>query len=155
MPYPVGTDRVADGDNAIQALAEKVDAQLSRNMGAPVAGAYTTIAPASGWAGNGGYLLLRSGWVEIRLDVTRASWAANTPILAAIASNLWPKYTVYVAMFGRGSGAPATVTMNTAGVLTAGASNGSETQGLVGNISWPLDPSRTPLAEDVTEDVTP
>jgi hypothetical protein len=27
-PYPVGTDRVADGDNAIQALAEAVDAKL-------------------------------------------------------------------------------------------------------------------------------
>ena len=27
-PYPVGTDRVADGDNAIQALAEKVEANL-------------------------------------------------------------------------------------------------------------------------------
>lgn len=28
-PFPVGTDRVMDGDNAIQALAEAVDADLS------------------------------------------------------------------------------------------------------------------------------
>jgi len=28
MPYPVGTDRVADGDNAMQALAERVDARV-------------------------------------------------------------------------------------------------------------------------------
>jgi hypothetical protein len=28
IPYPVGTDRVADGDNAMQALAERVDARL-------------------------------------------------------------------------------------------------------------------------------
>lgn len=26
LPYPVGTDRVADGDNAIQALAERIEA---------------------------------------------------------------------------------------------------------------------------------
>jgi hypothetical protein len=26
LPYPLGTDRVADGDNAIQALAERVEA---------------------------------------------------------------------------------------------------------------------------------
>ena len=29
-PYPVGTDRVMDGDNAIQALAEAVDTHLGR-----------------------------------------------------------------------------------------------------------------------------
>lgn len=29
FPYPTGTDRVADGDNAIQALAEAVDDHLS------------------------------------------------------------------------------------------------------------------------------
>ena len=33
LPYPVGTDRVMDGDNAIQALAERVEALLT-----PVAG---------------------------------------------------------------------------------------------------------------------
>jgi hypothetical protein len=27
-PYPVGTDRVTDGDNAIQALAERIDTTL-------------------------------------------------------------------------------------------------------------------------------
>jgi hypothetical protein len=31
-PYPVGTDRVMDGDNAIQALAEAVDAHLRRGV---------------------------------------------------------------------------------------------------------------------------
>lgn len=35
LPYPVGTDRVMDGDNAMQALAEAVDAQLYAGTGAP------------------------------------------------------------------------------------------------------------------------
>jgi hypothetical protein len=30
FPYPTGTDRVADGDNAIQALAASIDAYLDR-----------------------------------------------------------------------------------------------------------------------------
>jgi hypothetical protein len=29
IPYPVGTDRVMDGDNAMQAIAERVEALLS------------------------------------------------------------------------------------------------------------------------------
>src|SRR4051812_13428855 len=28
MPYPVGTDRVMDGDNAMQALAERIEARM-------------------------------------------------------------------------------------------------------------------------------
>lgn len=28
LPYPVGTDRVMDGDNAIQALAERIEARM-------------------------------------------------------------------------------------------------------------------------------
>lgn len=28
IPYPTGTDRVADGDNAIQALAERIEARM-------------------------------------------------------------------------------------------------------------------------------
>lgn len=33
-PYPVGTDRVADGDDAIKALAEKLDALLGYGIAA-------------------------------------------------------------------------------------------------------------------------
>lgn len=35
LPYPTGTDRVMDGDNAIQALAEKVELLLGPAIGAP------------------------------------------------------------------------------------------------------------------------
>jgi hypothetical protein len=48
LPYPTGTDRVADGDNAIQALAEKVD----RDTGL---GAWKTYTPTmTGWTIGGG-----------------------------------------------------------------------------------------------------
>jgi hypothetical protein len=32
IPYPTGTDRVADGDNAIQALAERIEARYPRGI---------------------------------------------------------------------------------------------------------------------------
>lgn len=45
-PYPVGTDRVMDGDDAIKSLAEKVDAalgvQAAGQVSCPVAAASTT-----------------------------------------------------------------------------------------------------------------
>src|SRR5262245_7444184 len=43
LPYPVGTDRVMDGDNAIQALAEAVEAKLGFK-----AGAFTGTTDATG-----------------------------------------------------------------------------------------------------------
>lgn len=50
-PYPVGTDRVMDGDNAIQALAEAVEATVAK--GGPWA-AYTPVVGGVGWSlGNG------------------------------------------------------------------------------------------------------
>lgn len=42
FPYPVGTDRVMDGDNAIQALAQAVNDRLG-NM----AGGLVTITPSA------------------------------------------------------------------------------------------------------------
>lgn len=30
LPYPIGTDRIMDGDNVIQALAERIEARLPR-----------------------------------------------------------------------------------------------------------------------------
>ena len=50
LPYPTGTDRVADGDNAMQALAERVEARMpwgtighGQRFDAPVVGAGTGI----------------------------------------------------------------------------------------------------------------
>jgi hypothetical protein len=46
-PFPVGTDRVMDGDNAIQALAEWADAHVYAGDGAPGApGVWATFAGA-------------------------------------------------------------------------------------------------------------
>lgn len=45
IPYPVGTDRVMDGDNAMQAIAERVDTRLGKwSSWAPTTTAYTASA---------------------------------------------------------------------------------------------------------------
>jgi len=43
FPYPVGTDRVMDGDDAIKALAEKVDTAV----GVAAAGSFTSSVPTA------------------------------------------------------------------------------------------------------------
>lgn len=75
IPYPVGTDRVADGDNAMQAIAERVDealgvlghlslGALDQNIDSGIAditGAVIIVTPA----GPGNRLLRVSGHVQI------------------------------------------------------------------------------------------
>ena len=58
FPYPLGTDRVMDGDNAIGALARKVEDQLSGSAGAVPGAPYRSHAAAvfmdNALAANGG-----------------------------------------------------------------------------------------------------
>jgi hypothetical protein len=48
FPYPLGTDRVADGDNAIQALAEKVDTAAGLHAAGSVTVTTTGANPSEG-----------------------------------------------------------------------------------------------------------
>lgn len=58
LPYPVGTDRVMDGDNAMQALAERIEARLPYgHLGSAVkvgnsAGISTTLTDVAGLSVN-------------------------------------------------------------------------------------------------------
>ena len=50
LPYPTGTDRVADGDNAIQALATALDEAAASSAGAGIVpGASVTIGAGGVW----------------------------------------------------------------------------------------------------------
>lgn len=51
FPYPVGTDRVMDGDDAIKALAEKIDTLLATDLvqGGTIAAVTST---ATSWSGS-------------------------------------------------------------------------------------------------------
>ena len=83
LPYPEGTDRVMDGDNAIKALATALDGQTN-------GGPWTAMSPlGSGWTPQGGTYIppqyRRVGdMVQVRGTATAAStgqpifiWPAN------------------------------------------------------------------------------
>lgn len=83
LPYPTGADKVAEGDNAIQALATAV----AKNPAA-LAANVQTIAPASGWTaiGSGIRYIVINGWVWIYGRAQRATGSnaavANVPTAA-------------------------------------------------------------------------
>ena len=62
FPYPTGTDRVMDGDNAIQALAEAIEAKL-KSFGLP--SALTVPGTVSGGSGSFPTCLFDSAGGEI------------------------------------------------------------------------------------------
>ena len=63
LPYPVGSDRVRDGDNAIQALAERVEAVIA--PGLVPAG---VVAPFAGGVAPAGWLLAAGGTADRTVD---------------------------------------------------------------------------------------
>lgn len=75
LPYPTGTDRVVDGDNAIQALATAVD-KNPRSVVANV-GDFT---PGTGWAalGSGIRYIAINGWVWLYGRASRASGTSTS-----------------------------------------------------------------------------
>jgi len=63
FPYPTGTDRVADGDNAIQALAEKVDDYFVGTS------AVVALNPGFDSVGNGLYVVRRGAMVYLNVQL--------------------------------------------------------------------------------------
>lgn len=81
IPYPTGTDRVADGDNAMQALAERVDTLFTAEVGQSYKAVYLTVNTGIGWTGaafgarSGGLVMIsfvcyKSGWVGTEAFIT-------------------------------------------------------------------------------------
>ena len=71
LPYPTGSDLIMDGDNAIQALAEAVDAAALREGDSgtlsPAAAGFTL---AAGFTALGGIVRRRNGVVSVNLTFT-------------------------------------------------------------------------------------
>jgi hypothetical protein len=72
LPYPVGTDLIMNGDNAMQALAEAVDTALMADTG-------TLTAAAGGFTAGAGFTALtgsvrkRSGLVSAQFTLTTSN----------------------------------------------------------------------------------
>lgn len=94
LPYPVGTDLIADGDNAIQALAERLENVFDSSFQAwmpytPVWTAATT-NPVQGGATVQGRYVRGGKWVHFAIRIGMASsttygsggWRVSLPVAA-------------------------------------------------------------------------
>lgn len=75
FPYPTGTDRVMDGDNAIQALAEKVDDYLAPQGITPVG-----ISSQNGWDVAACRVLRFGPFCVLQLYASKTSWGGSEGI---------------------------------------------------------------------------
>jgi hypothetical protein len=115
IPYPIGTDLLADGDNAIQALAERVEALLSPT--------WTALPFGSGWSTLGGQQACEYtkifGWLYFRGHANSSSTGANIctlPVGFRVAANQYFSVTYW-----NGSGlVTGQLALNTAGQLNTG-----------------------------------
>ena len=73
FPYPTGTDRVMDGDNAIQALAESVEGQIGKAKW----GAATVTTDASGNAVIAHGMGIKPAVVIGSIALSTVAWIAN------------------------------------------------------------------------------
>lgn len=94
LPFPVGTDRVMDGDNAMQALAERVDLLLG-GTGAPGGGGTPNPAAPGLWQ-------VASG-MTICTDASLAATAGSS-----ISKAMWMKIGKTVWYYGAGNSGTGT-----------------------------------------------
>ena len=124
IPYPTGTDRVADGDNAIQAVADRMNALLAQNLvGAPVP--VTNVPTVGGFAGVVTYAA-RAGVVTLNVNPTKASWAGGD-LVATVPAPYRPPMALFMCGYKLSSGNPCVMTVRPDGnivVLTAGSEVG-------------------------------
>lgn len=136
IPYPSGTDRVMDGDNAMQAIAERVAALNSSQWKLDAVGV-TNVSMGSGWTDTGTYYMIRSGWVFLRIMAGRATWVGGSPV-CYLPSTVAPTYSLYAPCIGQNSGAFVPLSVDTTGTVTTIAPNPASTNGIYGIASWPI-----------------
>lgn len=135
IPYPTGTDRVADGDNAIQAVADRVTLLLGQSLnGAPLP--YTVVpALAAGWTGVVLYGM-KAGWVSVYVGITRATWGVTEGI-CTIPAGYRPGLTQYSALMAANGAVPIMCSLAIDGGMRVQPAS-STAGGLYGGFSYPL-----------------
>lgn len=144
LPYPVGTDRVADGDNAIRALAEAVDPfagdtgwiTVGSGGSAPAYGAgMSDASPATDYR-------TRFRRVGKMVTVAVAVQRTNTLVIFTLPAGYRPSVPVFVA-FGAGAALatmyPPMASILPTGVVGMGSSTAASNAAFYGTITFPTD----------------
>lgn len=139
-PFPVGTDRVADGDNAIEDLALAVEATVQSLVGA------ATVSPlffTSGWndAGEGSKACRFGGLVVLNLWFATAASPAWSAVIGNVPVGWRPAYTAYGWInISTASGNAVAVRIEPDGDIFRVSSSGSASpgDGYVGSATYAL-----------------
>lgn len=105
IPYPVGTDRVADGDNAMRAIAMAVDGLN-----------WTALTPNAGFSGQLWYAR-RSNMVSVALNLSLSAGVAANVAICNLPNNAaaeGPPSGALLIYSGQGGGVLRTVYLNAA-----------------------------------------
>lgn len=101
IPYPLGTDRVMDGDNAMQAIAERVDLVMG-------AGATGSVSAAPNYVGTG-TANKRGGMVSLTINITSNIASTNGTQLGTVPAGFRPALDFYGCFVDSGTGQPWTL----------------------------------------------
>jgi hypothetical protein len=132
FPYPTGTDRVADGDNAIQALAEAIDDNI--------VGANTAILlQPNVIAWDGGSMASRRGrTVHIRLGFQIQTTFASTQRLLTVPAAYCPAVRCRFLLWNNTAGGVLPFYVDPDGGLAATPALTTANWQFMGSASYPL-----------------
>jgi hypothetical protein len=120
FPYPLGTDLIAEGDDAIKALAERVEAVLGPPwIALPFAAGWANIGGAydlSYYCKVGGFLYVRGNVMASGTSVTICTLPAGyRPVAAQLVSvNYWNGSTLAISQFAVNAAGTITTSWNPA-----------------------------------------
>lgn len=116
LPYPLGTDRVMDGDDAIKALAEALDPPWTAlPLGANMSARAGFAAP--------GCRLVGTKKVELRGGITKSSALVSADVLGTLPAAMRPAVASHLVGAGTRTGSAGSPTVRidiaaTTGVIT-------------------------------------
>jgi hypothetical protein len=144
LPYPVGTDRVMDGDNAMQALAERLDAVIAGTTGIISPGAGLTI------------LSDNRVWRRATMCGFPIKWSVTAPFAAAasvgsVPAGFRPPVDWSIVCY-QGPSQVATLTVRANGNIHTEAALASGL-GLYGHAVYPMAAPLTQLIAELGDDV--
>jgi hypothetical protein len=136
LPYPLGTDRVMDGDDSIKALADRVAAVFVDQLRQASSSSYVGIPNTAPFTDQS-YYYMRAGWVHVIVVASQLTWAANA-LIFNIPAIVRPSASFYATGMVANTGAPISLQINPNGNVTVGTAVASNGGGLRGSFSYPV-----------------
>jgi hypothetical protein len=137
LPYPLGTDRVMDGDDAIHSLGDALNARFARMWGRDRQDVVPIPPPGNnGWGGSA-YYIIQSGWVWLNVLLTKPGWAAEN--ILTLPTAIWPVQYFYFAGVDASTGAHHGLNITASNGILAISTNGAAgSGGVYASTSYPL-----------------